>query len=301
MEQEINVISISGGKDSTAMWLLALERDTANLKVVFSDVGHEHPETYKYIDYLEKELGAITRIKPDFSQQIIRKREVVDTKWRKEGVSETIIQQALEVLHPTGNPFLDLCMWKGRFPSTMARFCTVELKVRPMFDQVYVPILEAGNHVVSWQGIRANESLSRSKMAETEETPEGYTIYRPILDWDVYDVFKQHDKHGIKPNPLYKQGMGRVGCMPCINSKKEELYEIARRFPEEIERVARWEEIVSKASKRGSATFFTSDDRGHGIHDVVEWSKTAYGGIQYDLLKLMEEVPMCSSQYGLCE
>ena len=79
---------------------------------------------------------------------------------------------------------------------------------------------------MSWQGIRANESLSRSKMAETEETPEGYTIYRPILNWDVYDVFKQHDKHGIKPNPLYKQGMGRVGCMPCINSKKEELYEL---------------------------------------------------------------------------
>ncbi|WP_036120775.1 phosphoadenosine phosphosulfate reductase family protein [Lysinibacillus sphaericus] len=298
---DINVISISGGKDSTAMWLLALERDTPNLKVVFSDVGHEHPETYEYIDYLEKELGPITRIKPDFSQQILRKREVVDTKWRNEGVSETIIQQALEVLHPTGNPFLDLCMWKGRFPSTMARFCTVELKVRPMFDKVYVPIFGTGNYVVSWQGIRANESLSRSKMAETEETPEGYTIYRPILNWDVYDVFKQHDKHGIKPNPLYKQGMGRVGCMPCINNKKEELHEIARRFPEEIERVARWEEIVSKASKRGSATFFTSDDRGHGIHDVVEWSKTTYGGVQYDLLKLMEEVPMCSSQYGLCE
>lgn len=299
--KQVNVISISGGKDSTAMWLLALERDTPNLKVVFSDVGHEHPETYKYIDYLEKELGPITRIKPDFSKQIMRKREVVDTKWRKEGVSEMIIQQALEVLQPTGNPFLDLCMWKGRFPSTMARFCTVELKVRPMFDQVYVPIFEAGNHVVSWQGIRANESLSRSKMTETEETPEGYTIYRPILNWDVYDVFKQHDKHGIEPNPLYKQGMGRVGCMPCINSQKAELYEIARRFPEEIERVSKWEEIVSKASKRGSATFFTSDHRGHGIEDVVEWSKTTRGGVQYDLLKLMEEVPVCSSQYGLCE
>lgn len=298
---DINVISISGGKDSTAMWLLALERNTPNLKVVFSDVGHEHPETYKYIDYLEKELGPITRIKPDFTEQILRKREVVQTKWRKEGVSEQIIQQALEVLHPTGNPFLDLCIWKGRFPSTMARFCTVELKVRPMFDQVYVPIFEAGDHVVSWQGIRANESLSRSKMTEKELTPEGYTIYRPILEWDVDDVFKQHDKHGIKPNPLYKQGMGRVGCMPCINSRKEELYEIARRFPKEIERVAKWEEIVSKASKRGSATFFTSDDKGHGIHEVVEWSKTSYGGKQYDLLKLMEEVPTCSSQYGLCE
>lgn len=299
--ESVNVISISGGKDSTAMWLLALERNTPNLKVIFADVGHEHPETYKYIDYLEGELGPITRIKPDFSKQIMRKREIVQTKWRKEGVSEKIISQALEVLHPTGNPFLDLCLWKGRFPSTMTRFCTIELKVKPMFDEVMAPLLEAGKHVVSWQGIRSQESKKRAKMSETEETPEGYTIYRPIIDWDIYDVFKQHEKFGVEPNPLYKKGMGRVGCMPCINAGKEELFEISRRYPEEIERVARWEEIVSKASKQGSATFFTSDERGHGIRDVVEWSKTSYGGKQYDLLKLMEDVPMCSSQYGLCE
>lgn len=95
--------------------------------------------------------------------------------------------------------------------------------------------------------------------------------------------------------------MGRVGCMPCINSRKDELYEISRRFPEEIERVAKWERLVSKASKRGSATFFTSDHRGHGVHDVVNWSNTSRGGQNYDLLKIMEPIPMCSSQYGLCE
>ncbi|MGF0470347.1 hypothetical protein ACQQ6W_11975 [Lysinibacillus fusiformis] len=34
--------------------------------------------------------------------------------------------------------------------------------------------------------------------------------------------------------------------MPCINSKKEELYEIARGFPEEIERVAAGERLFQK-------------------------------------------------------
>lgn len=297
----VNVISISGGKDSTALWLLAKERETENMKVIFSDVGHEHPETYQYIEYLQKELGEVTIIKPDFSDQIKHKREVVQTKWRKEGVPEKIIEEALEVLKPTGIPFLDLCLWKGRFPSTVARFCTQELKVIPVYEKIYMPLLNAGNHVVSWQGIRAQESRKRSLMSEREQTPEGYEVYRPLLKWDVYDVFKMHDKYGIKPNPLYTQGMGRVGCMPCINSRKDELYEIARRFPAEIERVAEWERIVSKASKRGSATFFTSDDRGHGIHDVVDWSMTSNGGHNYDLLKVMEPVPMCSSQYGLCE
>jgi len=298
-----NVISVSGGKDSTALWLLAKETETENMKVVFCDVGHEHPETYKYIDYLQENLGEVTIIKPDFTDRIIHKREVVQTKWRNEGVSESIIEDALEVLKPTGNPFLDLCLWKGRFPSTMARFCTQELKVIPVYEQIYLPLLNASEHVVSWQGIRAQESRKRAMMPEREDTPEGFEIYRPLIKWDIYDVFKMHEKHGIKPNPLYKQGMGRVGCMPCINSRKDELYEIGRRFPEEIERVAEWERIVSKASKRGSATFFTSDERGHGINDVVEWSKTSRGGSNYDLMKLVdwEDVPMCSSQYGLCE
>jgi Lon protease-like protein len=34
--------------------------------------------------------------------------------------------------------------------------------------------------------------------------------------------------------------MGRVGCMPCINCRKDELREIALRFPETIERIERW-------------------------------------------------------------
>ncbi|MRX70862.1 phosphoadenosine phosphosulfate reductase family protein [Bacillus lacus] len=301
--ETVNVISISGGKDSTALWLLAREEETENMKVIFSDVGHEHPETYKYIEYLQENLGEITIIKPDFSDRIMKKREVVQTKWRKDCVPENIIDQALEVLKPTGIPFLDLCLWKGRFPSTMARFCTQELKVIPVYEQIYEPLFQQGKHVVSWQGIRAQESRKRASMPEREMTPEGYEVYRPLIDWDVYDVFKMHDKHGIKPNPLYTQGMGRVGCMPCINSRKDELFEIARRFPEEIERVSDWERIVGLASKRGSATFFTSDERGHGIKEVVEWSKTSRGGKNYDLEKIiaLDDVPTCSSQYGLCE
>lgn len=296
-------MSISGGKDSTALWLYAIEQG-AEVIPVFADTGHEHQETYKYIDFLERELGKVKRVKADFSDNILRKREYVQTKWREQGISEDIINDALEVLHPTGNPFLDLCIWKGRFPSTMARFCTQELKIIPIMEQVYMPLLEQGKKIVSWQGVRAQESRARANLPEREDTPEGFEIYRPLIKWKVEDVFAMHDKHGIEPNPLYKEGMGRVGCMPCINCSKDELYEIARRFPKEIERVAKWEEIVAKASKRGSASFFPHDDvSGKSIYDYVEWSKTSRGGRQYNLEKLIgfDDVPMCSSQYGLCE
>lgn len=296
-----NIVSLSGGKDSTALWLYALGKGV-EVVPVFADTGNEHQKTYEYLEYLEEQLGPIHRIKADFTKQIEHKREVVQTKWRNEGVEEWIIEQALNVLHPTGNPFLDLCIWKGRFPSTKARFCTVELKVRPFFDQVYLPLLEQGHKVISWQGVRAEESIPRSKLSERVDTPEGYEIYRPLLKWTANEVFAMHSRYGIEPNPLYKLGMGRVGCMPCINCGKLELFEIARRFPEEVKRIAAWEETVKQASKRNGASFF-ADENGAGIYEKVEWSKTTFGGMQYDLLKAieMEDVPMCSSQYGLCE
>ncbi|MEK3784728.1 phosphoadenosine phosphosulfate reductase family protein [Paenibacillus sp. FSL R5-0810] len=305
MTETINVMTVSGGKDSTAMWIYAIKELGVEVSAVFNDTGNEHPMTYEYIDYLESVLGPIKRVKADFSKQIAHKREVVQTKWRDDGVSEEIVQQALEMLHPTGNPFLDLCLWKGRFPSTKRRFCTQELKIIPNLEQVYIPLLEAGYQVISWQGVRAQESAARAKLAEWEDTPEGYRIYRPILKWTVEEVFEMHRRHGIKPNPLYTMGMGRVGCMPCINCGKQELFEIARRFPEQINRIAKWEETVKKASKRGAGSFFpTANGRDtEGIYDEVEWSKTTWGGKQYDLIKAieMEDIPVCSSQYGLCE
>ncbi|MFD1675431.1 phosphoadenosine phosphosulfate reductase family protein [Alicyclobacillus fodiniaquatilis] len=299
------VLSISGGKDSTAMWLLALERGADIHQVVFADTGHEHPITYGYVDYLESKLGPVKRVKADFTNRIAHKRWVVQTKWRKDGVSEDIIESALEVLQPTGNPFLDLCLYKGRFPSTKARFCTQELKLEPIETKAFAPIIESGDGVVSWQAIRKQESAARAMLTEREHTigvVHAYEVYRPILEWAVDDVFAMHRRHGIMPNPLYEQGMSRVGCMPCINSRKDELFEIARRFPAEIGRVAEWERLVGLASKRAESSFFKHDDTmGEGIREVVEWSKTARGGKQYDLFKINDDVPMCSSLYGLCE
>ncbi|WP_018869522.1 phosphoadenosine phosphosulfate reductase family protein [Thioalkalivibrio sp. ALgr3] len=308
------IVSISGGKDSTALRLLAIERGVEHV-AVFADTGHEHPDTYEYVDYLEEATGPIVRVRADFTEQIQRKREFVQEKWPEHGVTAEKIERALAVLHPTGNPFLDLCIWKGRFPSTKTRFCSQELKHAPIFEQVVDPALEAGE-VVSWQGVRAGESLARRDLLPVEEVGGGLWNYRPILDWSADDVFAQHRRHGVKWNPLYEQGMGRVGCMPCIHARKDELAQIATRFPEVIEGLREWERIVSEASKRDSATFFpvpnNRDGFGdearhystHGIDQRVEWAMTGKGGRQNDWVREAEidaGKGMCSSIYGLCE
>jgi 3'-phosphoadenosine 5'-phosphosulfate sulfotransferase (PAPS reductase)/FAD synthetase len=311
--KEVNFINVSGGKDSTAVLLLALERQPANMRFIFADTGHEHPEVYTYLDYLDRELGIhIERVTADFTERLAKRRKFVEENWPEEAA-----KAALEVLHPSGSAFLDLALWKGRFPSTKARFCTEHLKREPL-DLLANAALDEADRVVSWLGIRHDESKSRANAVEwqrefgpVEEPEAGLWAYRPILTWTALEVFDFLRSKGIKPNPLYKQGMGRVGCMPCINARKGEVAEIARRFPEEIDRVERWEEKLSAYAKRGvPSTLFSAKTIGfenaadirletHGIRKVVEWSKTAHGGKQFGFE--FGDGGGCASVYGLCE
>lgn len=309
---EHNIISVSGGKDSTALLLLAIERQPDNMQAVFADTGNEHEITYEYVQYLNDNVFPIRTVRADFTRQIAGKKEYVLTKWAGKGVSSDAIERASAALVPTGNAFLDMCIWKGRFPSSKAAFCSEELKRNPIINQVQKPLLDAGDDVISWQGVRRDESLRRRDLPENEckqVEKNGAELwnYRPILDWTADDCFAMHRKHGIKHNSLYEMGMGRVGCMPCINCRKDELLEISKRFPEAIERIHEWETVVKLASKRQGATFFPapSDDSEWSatqtIETVVEWSKTSHGGKQYDFFRMQNDGPVCTSIYGLCE
>ncbi len=59
------IVSLSGGKDSTAMLLMMLEKGEQVDEVVFFDTGWEFPEMYEHIDKLEKDTGVrIVRLHP---------------------------------------------------------------------------------------------------------------------------------------------------------------------------------------------------------------------------------------------
>jgi 3'-phosphoadenosine 5'-phosphosulfate sulfotransferase (PAPS reductase)/FAD synthetase len=303
---------MSGGKDSTATALLAIEAfGLDNVRLVMADTGNEHDLTMTYaLDYLPQALGIpVHVVRAEFAERIANKRTYVVEKWPGKGVPQRVIDAALEMLHPTGNPFLDLCIWKGRVPSRKAQFCTQELKRYPL-DNYLLELMAKGHAVESWRGIRRDESQNRKDAKDREDTPEGWTVVHPIASWTAQQVVDYVVGKGILLNPLYAQGMTRVGCMPCINCNKNELLEIARRFPEHIERIRRWELMIGQASKRQFATWFTGaaqeGDTNEDIHDRfniverVEWAKTARGGRQFDFVRT-EPHQECSSVYGLCE
>ena len=282
MNEVIDVVGISGGKDSTATALFAFENLEVPPRLLFCDTGIEAPITYEYIDYLDekfKELmgGGIERVKADFSARIEKKR----SKLIANGETERA-----EALVATGNPFLDLCIWKGRFPSTKARFCTQELKIEPV-KKYLTNLVNEGHDVMSWSGERAEESLARSKKPVKDvlfKTDKGtaYT-YRPILRWKEQDCFAMMKRFGIEPNPLYAKGFSRVGCFPCMQCRKSEIKLINDHYPEVFEKLAEWEMMVAKASKTKQGTFFTIEKGKETLAERIEWSKTSRGGRQYQI------------------
>ncbi|PZO78464.1 MAG: phosphoadenosine phosphosulfate reductase [Mesorhizobium amorphae] len=331
-----HVVSVSGGKDSTALYLLAMERGRP-FKAVFADTDNEHPWTYEAVRDLPRVTGGpeIQWVKADFSHRLANKAKFVAEKWPLHGISADKVERAVAALRPSGNAFLDLYLWKGRFPSTRVRFCTEELKIVPMWEQVQFPAIQRGSALMSWQGVRAQESFARAQLPKMQrlELPYGMKVpaairdgtvryrawaYRPLLDWKLEDVWAMHARHGVKRNPLYDEGMSRVGCMPCIMANKDELRTIAAKFPAEIERIAEWEELARHASKRGIGSFMSvcSDPKvgrgvtteelraqgGYTIHDAVDWSRTSRGGLQKSLLlhPAIEFNTPCN-QWGACE
>ena len=282
------VVSVSGGKDSTAMALWLIDQGLRDrCTFVFADTKWEHPDLYKYLDeVLEPKIGKIHR-----------------------AVSEK---------YPGGMP--DMVKSKGAFPSRMIRFCTEHLKVVPMRNFINSVREQTGVEPISVVGIRAQESKRRSKFEEWDDGgPMKCCTWRPLITWVVDDVVAIHRKHNIPPCSLYLRDdhpAQRVGCYPCIMSRKAEVLAVAQQDPWRIDEIRQLENdvtkvMVEKLKERGETLeslgrskpgFFQSREGRDGkcwpIDKVVEWARTSRGGVQFELFHTSE--PGCQ-MWGLCD
>ena len=321
----LHIVGLSGGKDSTATLLLAIDRlGKENVRAVFADTGNEHPETYAYLDYLEHMLGIqVVRLRPDFSAEIANKRMFIardrragrDKRGDKIRWSNKAKRRALAVLQSTGNPFLDLCMLKGRFPTNRARFCTEWLKRDVIVEYVDSVIQDESRTVMVWQGVRRNESDKRKHAKKIERVAKGYYNFRPLVDWTIEDVFRCIADHGLSANPLY-QTLGRVGCAPCIYATKGDVRLLAGSNPAVMDRVREWEKLVGQASKKGYAAFFQGKELAgtkpgevsdlvfwerHQIDGILKWAAKEGPFLREDWGHAADDGPRCGSEMGLCE
>jgi 3'-phosphoadenosine 5'-phosphosulfate sulfotransferase (PAPS reductase)/FAD synthetase len=248
------LVAFSGGKDSLASLIWAVNKyGVDSCEAVFCDTGWEHELTYQHIKEVTEKIGV----------------KLVTVKSKKY------------------DNFVDLAKQKKRFPSTTARFCTEQLKSIPMIDYV----LSQECHLIIVQGIRADESASRSKMKEhcsyfryylepykTDKDGKPKTqsyrkkdvlawrekyaddIIRPVFKWTGQEVMAYILENGFKPNPLYYQGFSRVGCFPCIMCRHAEIKNIAEKHPDYLKR-------LQDAEAETGSSFFPPDY-------IPKWAQT---------------------------
>lgn len=164
----MNVISFSGGKDSTAMTLLMLERGEQIHSVVAFDTGWEFPQMYEHWKQFERYTGLnITVLKPEkpFTYWMFE-REVVARKGDKKGT-----------VHRIGNGW----------PSPMRRWCT-----RQKVEEI-TRYLNSIEEPVSCVGIAADE-------AHRVKINSKYPCRYPLIAMDIDEpqalrICKDHGFH----------------------------------------------------------------------------------------------------------
>lgn len=266
----IHVVSVSGGKDSTALWLWALRTGLSPLLPLFCDTKWESNKdgisTYAYLDELERRLGPIRRVASEGFEERTRRG--------------------------------------GTFPSRVRKWCSPELKVAMCAAELNLIRDETGEDVEVLIGFRKDESPKRATAPEREWMPDyDCEVWRPILDWTIQDVIEEHRRAGVPMNPLYHLGAERVGCWPCIHAGKTEIALVARHDPERIERIAAMEAdigqtmFVLRETRKGKAADDPDVCIPTPIREMAKWALTKRGG---KVIPLWPEPTGCQ-RWGTCE
>jgi len=296
------IVAFSGGKDSQACLIWAIkEYGKNNVMSVFCDTGWENPATYIHIDYVIREL--------DINHTTIKSNKY--------------------------DGFIDMSLKKKRFPSTKARFCTEELKSKPMIDFILDTI---NDHCLIIQGIRKDESSIRFNMekqctffkyyfepygyhkkGKKKDKPKYHThrkkdviafkekyaddILRPIFNWTAQETIHYIRENGQYPNPLYEQGFSRVGCFPCIMCRQGEIKQMINRYPESIEQLKQHEMNLGRSffppdyiPKWASTGVDKSGKKFPWVIDVEKYIRNK--NLTEDIFN---KPTSCMSFYGLCE
>jgi phosphoadenosine phosphosulfate reductase len=183
-------LAYSGGKDSLATLSIMLEAGLDPI-LVFNDTGLELPET----------VDNVLRVADKFSLKVLE-ASADDTFWR----------------------YLDLY---GP-PARDYRWCCKLCKLAPM-SRLYRRMFGG---VVSFIGQRKFESRyrRRSKAVGRNRLLLNVIYCAPIHDWTMFDVwlYLRRIKLDAYANPLYHEGLDRIGCYLCPYCNVAEFREIER-------------------------------------------------------------------------
>lgn len=189
------VVSYSGGKDSTACLLWALET-ALPLRVIWVDTGNELPESPDYLTYIEGALGV-----------------------------------TIERLQRPGHTLQEWVAKKRLWP--IPGWCAVSMMCKRDDFGWYQRQTGTPQSALLILGQRRQESAARATLPDFSPiVRSGMSCYRPILDWTLHDVFTYLGEKHIRAHPAYAKGRSRVGCVWCVNSRQSDLVRDNMLYPE---------------------------------------------------------------------
>lgn len=178
-------VSFSGGKDSTVTSHLVMSAlGTESIIHIYGDTTLEYPMTTEYISEFKK---------------VYKKTPLLVAK-------------------NNDQEFNDLCKVIGP-PSRVMRWCCTIFKTGAITRKIE-QVFRNKTKLLSFQGIRRMESLSRSKYERDTDSPKitKQVVSSPIIDWSDFDVWLYILSNHIPFNSAYRQGFSRVGCWCCPNN-----------------------------------------------------------------------------------
>ena len=189
------VVSYSGGKDSTACLLWALETGLP-VRVIWVDTGNELPEMPEYMRYIEGALGV-----------------------------------RIETVRREGHSFDEMTRRRGMWP--IPGRCMVSRANKQDAFKWYLQATDTPQSALLILGQRREESASRAALPDFSPiVRSGLPCYRPILDWTLDRVFTYLGEKGIRARPAYAKGRSRVGCVWCVNSRDADIVRDNMLYPE---------------------------------------------------------------------
>lgn len=206
-QNQYHAVSLSGGKDSTAMLLLMIERGMPIDVVLTADTGMEFPEMYEHLakvdDYLfrERDLHITTLRHPKGFEWMMFE----EPKQRKSSIEN----RARYGVPPYGNGW----------PGIRVRWCTGQLKTHLVNKEVNR--LKADKAALHYVGIAADEA----KRCKND-------IY-PLVMWGITeaDALQICYDRGFDFGGLYKI-YNRASCWCCPFQRIGELRKLRRHHPE---------------------------------------------------------------------
>ncbi|MDD6133287.1 MAG: phosphoadenosine phosphosulfate reductase family protein [Selenomonadaceae bacterium] len=196
-----HIVSFSGGKDSTAMLLMMLEKNIAVDDIIFCDTGVEFPALYQHVEEVERYIDRkITRLKWDGGSY----------EW--------------EFAHHVklrGNNLPG----KG-WASFRNRWCTQYFKSRP--SKKYLKGTYGKNYTL-YIGIAYDEPKRHKNIPAN--------VVHPLYDWQITEVqaLEYCKSKGFDFGGLYDI-FPRLGCYCCPLQRKQSWRALYDNFPELFEK-----------------------------------------------------------------